>query len=45
MSVKKHSSGLWTVQQSNGLVMFKSLSRKTCAEWLRRYNGEDDEQY
>ena len=45
MSVKKHSSGLWTVQQSNGLVMFKSLSRRNCLDWLKMYKGEEEEIY
>ena len=44
MSVKKNSDGLWTViLNESGLVMFKSLSRKNCADWLAMYTQEGEE--
>ncbi len=41
MSVKKSVQGYWTViLNESGLVMFKSLSRKNCSDWLAMYTQE-----
>lgn len=42
MSIKKQE-GYYVVLASNNLVLFRSLTRRFCVEWLAMWDGEECE--